>query len=773
MMSVEYGSIGFIANLFKKTLLASLAFFFVSFSFAQSPGEQHGVVRTVLRPGKKIEYLSGATIWQKGNVNAVVSGDKGKFVLKTHGLAYGDVFFLSKVKKNGYELADERTVGRAFAHSASPIEIVMINKAEMEADIERISDNAYKRAKELYESQNRELQKKLEEETITNEMYKKELSDLQNKYEKYESLINGLAEYYARVDYSTIDSLSMLINIAIENGELERADSLINSVGPLESLVEQSKNALGIAIDKLDAGRKAVDEAQADIENVRVNIDRLGNLLLGKYNICLSRFENDSAGYYIEMRANLDTLNFEWQTDAIMFLTETMLEFDKALEYAERTMRIARSKEYGNDALIAEAYQHTGVVHFFRDSVKDRKLAVEYQEKAIEIVEKSSAFEDADAIILYSSLAMACMKMADYKKAGECYRKAMTIADTVMPRNDKQRLGIITTYNGLGNFGVAAQDYDFAIAAYKKAVDSYLKFGYSKGPKYAVLLYGIGESYLAKGDMKGAEKHLQESYSLFRQAYFDRHPHCARSLHTLSKVYTETNTDLAIECCNKAIGIMEEYGNKSGLSMSNIYLTSAELYNLKGDRDSMQIYLEKASRVTYGLYDSYVGVGNVDMALMLYEALLGYYEYFKVPFLVFDDRIFELAGFYEQDGYKEDALKLYLEGVEKSSGLESSVLAGYYEKISLLYKECGNSTGSIDYMLKAIDLYEAEGNRLELLADRYYDVAGLYYGQQKYKEALAYKKKALSCYKKLPKRDNGILAELKRDIDELKELADK
>ena len=140
---------------------------------------------------------------------------------------------------------------------------------------------------------------------------------------------------------------------------------------------------------------------------------------------------------------------------------------------------------------------------------------------------------------------------------------------------------------------------------------------------------------------------------------------------------------------------------------------------------------------------------------------------------MFDDRIFELAGFYEQDGYKEDALKLYLEGVEKNSGLESSVLAGYYEKISLLYKECGNSAGSIDYMLKAIDLYEAEGNRLELLADRYDDVAGLYYGQQKYKEALAYKKKALSCYKKLPKRDNGILAELKRDIDELKELADK
>ena len=39
---------------------------------------------------------------------------------------------------------------------------VLFNKAEMVADIERISDNAYKRAKELYESQNRELQKKLE-----------------------------------------------------------------------------------------------------------------------------------------------------------------------------------------------------------------------------------------------------------------------------------------------------------------------------------------------------------------------------------------------------------------------------------------------------------------------------------------------------------------------------------------------------------------------------------------------------------------------------------
>lgn len=75
---------------------------------------QRGVVRTALRPNKKIVYLPGVTIRQRGGHTAVLSGAGGKFEMTMPKAKAGDAFYLSSVRKSGYELADNRTIGRAF-----------------------------------------------------------------------------------------------------------------------------------------------------------------------------------------------------------------------------------------------------------------------------------------------------------------------------------------------------------------------------------------------------------------------------------------------------------------------------------------------------------------------------------------------------------------------------------------------------------------------------------------------------------------------------------
>lgn len=112
---------------------------------------QRGVVRTALRPNKKIVYLPGVTIRLRGGHTAVLSGAGGKFEMTMSKAKDGDAFYLSSVRKSGYELVDNRTIGRAFTYSSKvPIEIVMINTREKEEDVRRISDNSYRRAEKTY-----------------------------------------------------------------------------------------------------------------------------------------------------------------------------------------------------------------------------------------------------------------------------------------------------------------------------------------------------------------------------------------------------------------------------------------------------------------------------------------------------------------------------------------------------------------------------------------------------------------------------------------------
>lgn len=159
---------------------------------------QRGVVRTALRPNKKIVYLPGVTIRLRGGHTAVLSGAGGKFEMTMSKVKTGDAFYLSSVRKSGYELVDNRTIGRAFTYSSKvPIEIVMINMREKEEDVRRISDNSYRRAEKTYKQRISELEKQLSEKTISEASYREQLQELQTWFEKYESLINSMAERYA------------------------------------------------------------------------------------------------------------------------------------------------------------------------------------------------------------------------------------------------------------------------------------------------------------------------------------------------------------------------------------------------------------------------------------------------------------------------------------------------------------------------------------------------------------------------------------------------
>ena len=87
-------------RLFRYTLLAIMCFFYYG-SLAQT---QQGYVKTLGRPNKKGEALSGVSVRVKGEHNAALSKSDGTFSMLMTGKKNGDAYSLQQVQKTDYEL---------------------------------------------------------------------------------------------------------------------------------------------------------------------------------------------------------------------------------------------------------------------------------------------------------------------------------------------------------------------------------------------------------------------------------------------------------------------------------------------------------------------------------------------------------------------------------------------------------------------------------------------------------------------------------------------
>jgi hypothetical protein len=239
-------------------------------SIAVAAQTQQGFVRTIGRPDKPGVALENVMIRFQGLVNSVVTSSEGEFHLSVPNKKDGDAIILLSVQKIGYELKDKELIGRSLVFSSRvPVEILMVDTKQLAADRERIERNAYRIAERNYKDKVEEIERQIKNKEISAEKYQNELQGLQDKYEKYLSLISDMADRYARTDYDQLDSIDRKINICIENGELDRADSLIHSVFDPETVLERNRSAKEEIRQRIAFAQRIIDKANADKEAIK------------------------------------------------------------------------------------------------------------------------------------------------------------------------------------------------------------------------------------------------------------------------------------------------------------------------------------------------------------------------------------------------------------------------------------------------------------------------------------------------------------------------
>ena len=491
-----------------------LFFCYIIFSICAYSQTQMGYVKTLGRPDKKGVSLSGVSIKVKGEHNPVLSKSDGTFSILYVGKQEGDAYSLQEVLKKGYELNEPEIIGRSFAFSKRVRQtIVMVSSAQLQADKLRIENNAYRTAEKNYKNQLALLEKQKEDNTIALEDYQKSLTELQDRFEKYQSMIDGLAEHYAHTDYDELNEKEREINICIENGELERADSLLSVLfDPIEALKKNKEALVKIYQQIMDANR-TINKANEDMVAVLKQQEKDAEHLYQLYTIALSRFDKEEAKFYIVTRAELDTTNVNWQSEAGIFLNNF---FDKkqASVYAKRAYRCALSQNGKYN------YTTSRCLSNLVNTMNNDDEKFEYVKDAFEILDSIGAYDFTKVRnALYVSLGTMAHSINEDSLALMAFTRATENIEEEYPNSEM----LYTIYNNLGMVYRSLKDYDAAMEYHKKALDIALSKYHEGHYKVGWAHERIGETLIFMKKYEEAQSYLQKALSSIQPMYGDSH----------------------------------------------------------------------------------------------------------------------------------------------------------------------------------------------------------------------------------------------------------
>ena len=680
--------------------------------------QQQGIVRTLERPGKPSEPLSGVTIHVLEYSNAIVSKKGGRFSFSLKDKKQGDSYTISRIQKKGYSLVDKQVKGRRYAYSNSvPIEIVMVSDQQLEADKKRIEDKAYDKAKKNYDQKVLSLENQLKQKAISEREYRLKYEQLNNDYNNYVQMIDQMAERYATTDYKGLSDISRKTLECIENADLERADSLISSKGNFDNreLELANKQELVEKTEKLSQQLK--DDYNAELQDLIQDY-------FNKYTIHAANYRNDSAAYYLERVVRLDSTTAKLLFYTGAFFDTYLANEIKAHQYYMRAYKYGKtqygeySKSFGNIC--------TAIGRIY-DELHQQDSAMAWHHKALDIYSRAEDADSLDISMSYTLIGRAYVINQQYDKALEYTLKGLEIRER-MPNADFGSLG--QSYNNLGYLSEEAGNFIQALEYHNKALEYRLKEYGPDDPTTAVSYSQIGSTYSRLGNHEKAIDYYNKSLAIYQHVFGPSHPSTISNQVNIGNIYYRLEDyENAVEHYQEALtGSEKYYGDKYSDTEKDAITTYlawiAICYTKMGDNDHSQQYLQRIYEILehrYGtdsiqLAEKYVGLGNSFRTAGFHDKAL---EFFQKAINIFKatgaENEFTASAnsysghiYYAQEQY-EKALEFYQKAVET----EKRVLGEQHPYTALCLNYVGNALKQLNKKDKALEYYQLALDILE------------------------------------------------------------
>ena len=483
---------------------------------------QQGTVRSIARPNKASENLPNAIIRIRGSHNAVESDNNGAFSLLLQNKQNGDAIAFSTINLSGWEAAEQSFIGRQIACSDRvPIEILMVNRADLQREKDAIAEKARHNIEIYYEQRLAHLDSLLAQGQLAQADYQQRLDELELKYEQFEPLLQTMAEQYARTDIARLDSISIQINSAIENGNPDEAERLIKIKGDIDQREQQLRNDE----EQLQKAQQMLDQAQASTNKRKSD---LADDLFRLYSINLLRLNLDSAGYYLIRRAQLDTTNINWQLHAGRHARDIECDYPTATSYLQRAYRLAQ-QQYGRESvLFTTTANELGVLYRVK---KDNTQAQQLFEEALNILKKIQGENSTVVAELLNNLAEIARSNNDLKTALKYHQQALDIRRKQL---GEQSVEVAESLNNIGGIYYQQNNCKKALDYFKQATEIFDNTNTISNQKKATAYNNLGAVCFCLHDFDNAIAAFEKAYQLYKNEFGEQHPLTQNTLNNLN-----------------------------------------------------------------------------------------------------------------------------------------------------------------------------------------------------------------------------------------------
>ena len=606
--------------------------------------------------------LKGARVFVKGLNGAKVTAPNGTFNFNLGG---GKTqFSISSVTLKGYSLLSP--LAPAYNVGKVAVEIVMQSREERIQNEARISKVIEERITKSYNAKTRELQKKIttlekalsDKKNNSDELetqirsLKEQLGNLDNQYLKRNELIDKMVEEYVNLDYATMNNRKAELCSYIETGELEKADSLLNTID-----INNEMND----IKTLNRDIEEKESMLAKEKEIRKNkIETACMYWRGKYDIAIQNMQYDSAAVYVKNLADVDTCNFENVFVCANFLHDQN-SFKEAEEYYIKILKKIEQESNSNiNIRIDILYNNLAVLYRkiqrFDESEKMHKAAIEIQER---LAKDNPKVYEPDLAMSYNNLAILYAKIQRFDESEKMLKAAIEIHERFVKENPKaNEHSLAMSYNNLANLYNEIQRLEESEKMYKVAIEI--------------------KERLAKENPKANEPDLAMSYK------------------NLAMLYNEIQRfDESEKMYKAAIEIQERLvkdnpkAYEPDLAMS--YKNLADLYNEIQRFDESEKMYKAAIEIRERLAKEYPKVYEPDLADSYYYNLAVLY--------------YEIQRFDESEKMNKAAIEIQERLVKENPKAYEQDLADSYNNLANLYKKTQRFDES-EKMYKAAKRYK-------------------------------------------------------------------
>lgn len=724
---------------------------------------QQGYVKTKGRmvngqvvPGKG---LIGAVVSLKGRTAVLVNQSDGHFSFPI----VGQTFVIEGVTKQGYQLVDADISRTPFQYAESPIYLVMETPEQQLEDQLEAKERITMALRKQYQSALAENKRLREERRISQDEYEKAMQRLVSQQRNNSVFVSKLVDEFSKVDYDQLDEFNRRVHEFILNGEFRQADSMLATKGDMSSRIVAFQNEWQVLTkeeNRLSQQQQAADQLDS---HLRKQLADLAQDCLSKYQIFKMRFQNDSAAYYLELRAGLDTANVEYQRQAGDFLTDYLNNYSQAEVYYQRALSCA-NRFYGEESdWSATLLNQIANVLYYQDRYTE---ALQKYEQSLAISRLDESRQALNITVNMRNMAAIYRNINnDYRKALAVYEKTLTMRQELLgqrhPLIAEVLFDIGVSYNNLG-------EYDKALGYEEKALDMFRESGDEYLTDIASVLDGIGTIYFNQGEYGQTLNYYKQSFDIRKEIFGQHHVLTADNLRGIGDTFYRLGEyDQALDYLNKSLAIrMEKQGEKHTGVASTLNAIGNVYYNKKEYRVALDHYIRalaiqkqvlgEKNRVVAttlnNIANTYRNQEDYATAATYYVQVLAIRKDLLGPrHPLVSVGLNELGNAYRILKQNDKAIDCYEQVLDigpTPQGLCELDIVSVLRYTSMLYSMKGNLEKAVAYAERALPLLRKEyGEHHEEVAANIYLTAMIYSAYHQDEKALEFFKQALNEFK--------------------------